>query len=302
MKRLLAWMLVCVLLLGTVGCGCSKKTGDTVPLMWKVTDAEGHTLYLFGTIHVGDKRSDEMLPRVTKVLDTCDALAVEFDLVAYQQDYSAMMQTMMQYVLNDGTTVDAHMPEDLYARAHKLLEEAGLMPEMMKNYNLAMWSQLVEQAAILKYSDLSPDKAMDMMLINHAYEKEIPVLEVESAEFQSGLLNSFEDETYLLQIRTTLDSLDQYGAAVELLYSLWLSGDRETFWMAIGAEPALEGDDAYNEALVDDRNRTMAQKAEAYLLSGKTVFFAVGAAHMANETGVVQLLRNAGYTVEEIGY
>lgn len=302
MKRLLAWMLVCVLLLGAVGCGCSKKTGDTVPLMWKVTDAEGHTLYLFGTIHVGDKRSDEVLPRVAKVLDTCDALAVEFDLVAYQQDYSAMMQTMMQYVLNDGTTVDAHMPEDLYARAHKLLEEAGLMPEMMKNYNLAMWSQLVEQAAIMKYSDLSPDKAMDMMLINHAYEKEIPVLEVESAEFQSGLLNSFEDETYLLQIRTTLDSLDQYGAAVELLYSLWLSGDRETFWMAIGAEPALEGDDAYNEALVDDRNRAMAQKAEAYLLSGKTVFFAVGAAHMANETGLVQLLRNAGYTVEEIGY
>ncbi len=302
MKRLLAWMLVCVLLLGAVGCGCSKKTGDTVPLMWKVTDAEGHALYLFGTIHVGDKRSDEVLPRVAKVLDTCDALAVEFDLVAYQQDYSAMMQTMMQYVLNDGTTVDAHMPEDLYARAHKLLEEAGLMPEMMKNYNLAMWSQLVEQAAIMKYSDLSPDKAMDMMLINHAYEKEIPVLEVESAEFQSGLLNSFEDETYLLQIRTTLDSLDQYGAAIELLYSLWLSGDRETFWMAIGAEPALEGDDAYNEALVDDRNRTMAQKAEAYLLSGKTVFFAVGAAHMANETGVVQLLRNAGYTVEEIGY
>ena len=302
MKRLLAWLLISLLLLGTVGCGCSKKTGDTVPLMWKVTDAEGHTLYLFGTIHVGDKRSDEVLPRVAKVLDTCDALAVEFDLVAYQQDYSAMMQTMTQYVLTDGTTVDAHMPEDLYARAHKLLEEAGLMPEMMKNYNLAMWSQLVEQAAILKYSDLSPDKAMDVMLINHAYEKEIPVLEVESAEFQSGLLNSFEDETYLLQIRTTLDSLDQYGATVELLYSLWLSGNRDTLWTAIAAEPALEGSDAYNEALVDDRNRTMAEKAEEYLLSGRTVFFAVGAAHMANETGIVQLLRDAGYTVEEIGY
>ena len=302
MKRLLAWLLICLLLLGSTGCACSKKGSETVPLLWKVTDAEGHTLYLFGTIHVGDERSDAALARVTKVLDQCVALAVEFDVVAFQQDADAAMQMMTQYVLTDGTTVDAHMPEDLYSRVYALLQEAGLMPDMMKNYNLAMWAQLAEQAAILQRSDLSPDKAMDVMLMLYAYEKQIPVLEVESAEFQMNLLNSFDDETYLRQIKATMDSLDQYGAAVELLYSLWLSGDRDTFWMAIGAEPALEGADAYNKALIDDRNRTMAEKAKEYLLSGRTVFFAVGAAHMANATGIVQLLRDAGYTIEEFSY
>jgi uncharacterized protein YbaP (TraB family) len=298
-------VLVCVLLLGLLGCGCSKddpKKTENAPLLWKVTDAEGHTLYLFGTIHVGDERSDAVLPRVAKVLDQCDALAVEFDVIAFQQDAGAVMGMMGQYVLTDGTTVDAHMPEDLYRRAYALLEEAGLMPEMMKNYDLAMWAQLVETAAIATRSGLSADKAMDVMIMNYAYEKQIPVLEVESAAFQMDLLNSFDDETYLLQIRATLDSLEQYGAAIELLYSLWLSGDRDTFWMAIGAEPALEGADAYNTALVDDRNRTMAEKATEYLASGRTVFFAVGAAHMANETGIVQLLIDAGYTVEEIRY
>ena len=57
----------------------------------------------------------------------------------------------------------------------------------------------------------------------------------------------------------------------------------------------------FNAALIDERNLAMAEKAKEYMKTGKTVFFAVGAAHMANETGVVALLTAAGYTVEEIG-
>ena len=55
--------------------------------------------------------------------------------------------------------------------------------------------------------------------------------------------------------------------------------------------------EAYNRVMVDDRNLGMLDKAVEYLASGQTVFFAVGAAHMANDIGLVQLLTDAGYTV-----
>ena len=39
-----------------------------------------------------------------------------------------------------------------------------------------------------------------------------------------------------------------------------------------------------------------------WLASGDKVFFAVGAAHLVGDAGLVTLLREAGYTVEQLDY
>lgn len=281
------------------------------PLMWKVTDAEGHTLYLFGTIHVGDERNEAVLHLVEPVLGSCDALAVEFDTKAYTADTQLMMQDMAQYVLTDGSEVSDYMPEELYARAYALLEEAGLYPAMFKRYNIAMWYQLIESAMIMQYTELDSDCGMDSLLIERAYELGKPVLDVESGSFQMALLNSFDDEVYRIVIKETLDMADSYGESTMELYELWLSGDRDAFWAYLAGEDVDETDYseeqiemilAYNRALLDERNLGMRDKALEYLASGQTVFFAVGAAHMANEVGLVYLLSEAGYTVEPFDY
>lgn len=280
-----------------------------VPLMWKVTDAQGHVLYLFGTVHVGDERSETVLEQVTPVLDSCDALAVEFDIAAYNNDAEVIKADMMKYVLTDGTTVTDHMPADLYERVKTLLTKADMYSPFYDYYNLAMWDQLVEQAVLATYSDLDAEYGFDTLLINHAYDKEMPVLEVESAEFQSDVFNSFDDETNLLLIEKAVGYGETYGTAIEKLYSLWLSGDRDAFWRYMEEEDDEEFTEAqralleeYNRVVVNERNLGMRDKAISYLASGDTVFFAVGAAHMAWDTGIVKLLSDAGCTVEPYAY
>ncbi len=289
-------------------------TAAASPLLWKVTDAEGHNLYLFGTIHVGDERNDAVLIRVSRVLDSCDALAVEFDSLAYAADTQRAMKDMMQYVLSDGSSVSDYMPEELYQRACDLLQEVGLYPTLFSRYNLAMWSQLIDSALLMKYTTLDPDKGMDGLLIQHCYDRAIPVLDVESSDFQMNLLNSFDNELYLLLIEAALDSAETYDADLSAMYELWLSGDRDAFWTLLAGEEEEEeeaGDyteeqlamiEDYNRKLLDERNLGMRDKALEYLTSGKTVFFAVGAAHMAGDVGLVQLLSDAGCTVEEVKY
>ena len=56
----------------------------------------------------------------------------------------------------------------------------------------------------------------------------------------------------------------------------------------------------YEEEMMDARNEIMANQVKNYLKQYKNTFFAVGAAHMDGPTGVIRLLRDAGYTVEEI--
>ena len=46
----------------------------------------------------------------------------------------------------------------------------------------------------------------------------------------------------------------------------------------------------------------MIEVAKGYLESGKTVFYAVGLAHLLKNDGLVDGLRAAGYTVELVEY
>ena len=52
-----------------------------------------------------------------------------------------------------------------------------------------------------------------------------------------------------------------------------------------------------------DRNIGMLEAAKEYMESGETVFYAVGLAHLLDaENGLVNALREAGYTVEPVTY
>ena len=54
--------------------------------------------------------------------------------------------------------------------------------------------------------------------------------------------------------------------------------------------------------MITQRNAVMLSAAITQLESGSTVFYAVGLAHVLGETGLVNGLRNAGYTVELVSY
>lgn len=288
-----------------------EPTSDAVhPMLFRVTDENGQEMYLFGTIHAGDARSKLALQQLTPVLDGCDALAVEFDIVAYETNYPAQLADVQQFLLDDGTTVDAHMPAELYERAVALVAEARLKPNIMKYYKLSWWSQLVDQAALISHSSLDLNAGMDRYLIQYCYDRQIEVRDVESSALQYGLVASFSDALSLLLIEYTLDNLDSYGEEIERLYSVWLEGNYEHIAALLSEEDesqqqaltqeqkALLAD--YNDRMLTRRNLGMRDRALEWMQAGDKVFFAVGAAHLVGEDGLVELLRAAGCTVEQI--
>ena len=60
--------------------------------------------------------------------------------------------------------------------------------------------------------------------------------------------------------------------------------------------------DEYNREMSTKRNAKMLEVAKGYLESGDVVFYAVGLAHLLAEDGLVNTLREAGYTVELVTY
>jgi uncharacterized protein YbaP (TraB family) len=93
------------------------------------------------------------------------------------------------------------------------------------------------------------------------------------------------------------------------MYTMWCQGDesalreylREEIPEEI-TEEELQLLESYNDIMVVERDGKMVKKAMEYLESEETVFMAVGLAHVLGETGLVDALREAGYTVTLINY
>ena len=280
--------------------------GDYTPGMWRVTsDTYPGTLYLFGSIHVGD---DEMFPLpdyVENAYASCGALAVECDIVAFEQlPENEIMKYYYPFVLTDGTTVRDHLPKETYEAAKKILTKAGYYNASLDYYNAVMWNDLVDQAAV-EHSGLSYENGIDRHFLTDAHLTGKKILEVESVEFQYNMELGFSDELIALLMRDCAEDsyLDDYKDGVLEMLASWKDGsiyDNFEYDYSELTDEERELMEAYDKVMETDRNIGMADAAESYMKQGMNVFFVVGAAHMGGDGGVVALLESRGYNVQPV--
>lgn len=308
-------------------------TGDTLPdeepeikvtpLFYHVTGENGQEMWLIGTIHVGDERTAYLPQEIYDALLGSDALAVEFDTDAFdaaaKEDESVSDQIMEAYFYSDGSTTKDHLDEEVYETAVKLLKATGnyyANAEYIKPY---LWGQSIDNFYLQQGYNLQSEKGVDNRLMALARENNIEIRDVESGLFQIQMLTNFSDELQQILLEESMYSDSAaYNASVEDLFELWCAGDeaalREALSCEVDTSEMTEDElaeyeeykdllEEYNDAMSHDRNDGMLQVAIDYLESGETIFYAVGLAHLLDETnGLVDTLREAGYTVELVEF
>ena len=291
-------------------------TGDAegpTPLFYHVTGANGEELWLLGTIHVGDERTGALPDEILNALYASDALAVECIPDALKdevKDPAVAQEYADAYYYTDGTTARDHITDDaLYEFSWDLMKANGFCNYLLPYMKTSMWENTISgNLARLSYS-LSSDKGVDNRLQKLAESHNIPIRQVESNIFQIKMMTGWSDALAesLLASAVAYD-LQTYTAEIMELYAMWCEGDevalkeyltQDTSDMT-AEELALWNE--YHKAMETDRNKHMAETAIEYLESGETVFYAVGLAHVIAEDGLVNALRDAGYTVEPVTY
>ena len=283
------------------------------PLFYKVTGADGQQMYLLGTIHVGDARTAYLPQEIYDALDASDALAVEADIIAFeeamQNDPALAMQVMNAYMYSDGSTTKDHLSEETYNDAVKLLKASGNYNAAVEMMKPSMWQSSISNYYIRQGYALQTEKGVDMRLLKLAKDKGLDILEVESGLFQMEMFGSYSDELQAFLLEDLLkEDPAQYHADTEELFALWCAGDEAVLREAVLDDISDLTDDElalyeeYNKAMTTDRNAAMLDVAIEYLESGDTVFYAVGLAHLLAGNGLVDTLQDAGYTVEQVTF
>ena len=278
------------------------------PLLYKVTDTQGHTLWLFGSIHVGYDYFYPLPDYVNEAYERSDAIAFEFDMRAFENNMSAQVEALSVLMYTDGTTIKDHISKELYEKSVAKLTEYGYYNQMLDYYKPVMWSSFLDNCLVDEMG-LNSELGIDYHLLDRAYKDRKQILEVESPAFQYGMLANFSPELQTFLLEGSLASLDdktQSMLDMETLVAFWAAGDEANFAGYLTEEEEFETAqerklyEEYNNAMIVDRNLSMTDYAEAALKSGKEVFICVGAAHIVGPGAMAQLLAQRGYTVTMI--
>ena len=326
-KRFLALLLVLTLCLTATGCLVKNQWEDwdysaedmakpqdpddqtqlssATPLLYKVTNASGNTLWLFGAIHLGIPEFYPLPDYVLNAFDGADTLAVEVDIIAFNKDQEARTEAVRELRYKDGSVTANHVPHDLLGKARDLLTSANLYSEAMNSYMPALWALYVDNAT---YRNVQPTSSLgiDRHLLNRAYEQNKPIYSIETGKFQYSVLASFSMELQALLLEEAVRKNTDGSANQTLteLAQIWAAGDEEKLSKLLAEEDVPSSSkelyEEYFDKMFVQRNNTMTQYADSALRTGKEVFICVGAGHVVGEDGIAQQLKDMGYTVEVV--
>lgn len=280
------------------------EKSEVTPLFWKATDEDGNVLWLFGSIHAGYDYYYPLPKTVMDAYEGSDALAVEVDIIAFEKNLSEAYKAMQPLMYLDGTKISDHIPQELYDRAVKDLKEVGLYMSAFDMYKPSAWSSFFADDYIKK-AEMDTDKGIDRFFLKDAKKAKKEIVEIESAALQYGMLGNFSEELQIIMLEQELDAYES-GSSVEELKKLataWAKGDEEELNKLVLLPVGEELDELsmeYWNAMMTERNKGMVDYCIDAIESGDEVFVVVGLAHFLGEDGIVNSLREAGYTVEEI--
>lgn len=268
-------------------------------LLWEISGKglKG-TSYLFGTIHMIDKKDFVLTESTTKSLSAAKQVAFEIDMDD-MSDISKLMPMMMQAFMQDGVTLKDLLEDEEYKVVENHFKELGL-PMMMLDRLKPMFLSALASPDALSIGG-NPDSAQivsyEMELMELAEEQSKPVHGLETMEFQMSMFDSipYKAQAQMLveSIQSTGEGEDQFAEMVDLYKKQDLKG------MQALIQDEDSGLAEYEELLLNKRNENWIPIMKK-MMAEESTFFAVGAGHLGGANGVVHLLREEGYKLKPI--
>ena len=264
-------------------------------LLWKIEGGGAAPSYLFGTIHLRDKRVTTLPGPVAAALEATRSLSIEVLLNA-----AATVRTMGRMIITEGRTLDEILGRTLFARVVDAAAPYGLSRDMVKHMKpWAMWLLLSLPPDEMKGGSGMP---LDQGLQAEAMRRGKPVYGLETIDEQLDSVAGFTEREHIALLASTVDDRAEVEAMFEQMTRFYLARDIASIYdLMMSPSWNIERDvvDSMMERLINARNLRMTERMIARLDEG-AAFVAVGAMHLPGERGMLHLLERRGYTVSRV--
>lgn len=268
---------------------------DADPAMWVLKD-DDTTIYLFGTFHGLDGKTDWFNDEVKAAFDASDEVVVE---AIMPEDQAAMQPLIVKYAVDaSGKTLTSKLSAEMKAKYEKTMAGIGIPAQAFEP--LEPWFVTMALTAVAGQKiGLKPEHGADVTITRAAKTAGKNVAELEGAEWQLSLFDKMPEDKQIVQLGQTLDAVPEMGPQLTQMLASWSKGDVEALATMMNA--SLKETPELYKMIFSDRNATWADWIQKRMDQPGTVFLAVGAGHLAGQDSVQDMLAKKGLTAEKVG-
>ncbi len=281
-----------------------RALGNTDAVLWKIEKAGVSTSYLFGTMHLSDPRLTTLSTGVKEAIRQTKTLALEVADLSDSAMATAMSKAADLITYKDGQTLQNKLTPEEYATVQAIVQKSGMPGEFAGMFKPWLVNMLLALSDCERKKMAAGAQVLDMRVAEEAQNNGAKVIGLESIDQQLGALAKVPDDQQIQMLKVGLKYADRADDMMETLVQLYIKrqlGAAMPFQIALAAEQGVPASafDGFKTSLLVDRNAKM-RDAATVLLDQGPVFIAVGALHLPGPTGLVSLLRDAGFTVTPI--
>jgi uncharacterized protein YbaP (TraB family) len=278
----------------SAGTASAQTSSAAKHFLWTVRSG-ANMLYLAGSVHALSADAYPLPGVFEKAFDASGTLVEELNL-AEAESLSAAPMLLAKGMYSDGRTFDAVVSKETAALVSERFKQTGLPMEMFRP--MKPWMVMLMLTALeAQKAGLEASLGLDKYFYDKATAAKKPVVGLETAEFQIDRFDKMPDTLQEQMLRSSLMEIDTQGNELKGMIAAWKRGDtaalEKTVRSSFVAYPA-----AY-ASLIVERNRNWIPELEKCFSRPKPCFVVVGAAHMVGPDGLLALLRQKGYKIEQ---
>ena len=245
--------------------------------------------YLFGTIHVKCPDDIKLSPEAQNALNASEQLVLEIDMDA--PDFAAKMQSLsvnegMKNISTELSDKDLSILNAFFTKHYRTdLSQLGIMKPFVL---LSLMS--------MKGLECSQTGSYEEFLMGQAKEKQWEIRGLEQVEDQIKIFDSIAMEDQLSWLIEIAVDEESFKKEVQNIVEAYDSQDFETILKVMNENPQYQ---TLGYELFEKRNRNWIDDI-AKFAKEKPSFFAVGAGHLGESYGVIQLLKEEGFTLTPV--
>ncbi len=264
--------------------------------------------YIVGTYHLAPATFADSIPGLRAALDAAEQVYGEVDMQS-ATSAEGMEKAQKAQMLPEGVTLSSLLTADQMDRLNAVMREvmgtdmnnAAVAAQMDKLPPAALSATLTMLMYMKNMQGFNPMNLLDGYFQQVALQQGKKVGGFESIDFQLDVLYGTPLEK---QVEDLMCMVDNFGDAMDMVdfitaayYSQDLEQIEEMFEEEQEGVCSGDADDA--DRLLYNRNTAWVNAMPA-IMEQKATFFAVGAAHLVGENGVLKMLEKKGYTIEGV--
>ena len=282
MKKLIFFLLISIL--------SAQAQDKTNALLWKISG--NHTSkpsYIFGTMHLICSSDFILSDSLKTAFRKSEQVVMELDM-----DDPTMMASMQEVMfMKNGKNLKNLLNEPDYKTVNQYFKDSvGMGLELFSTIKPAMLISILYP----KLFGCEP-QSYEMSFMQMAKTQQKEILGLEGFREQAAIFDSIPYKLQAQQVVEMIKNIPKTRA--ELRKGVEFYKKQDLAGLMRWSEADEFGFKEYEKILLKDRNKNWISKIDSFSKQ-KSTFFAVGAAHLGGENGVIRLLQKQGFKVEPV--